>query len=70
MHRLLAPAGWLFVETFSHAQPGEQGPHRFTPDDLRRAFGGRFDVVEIVDTVYQGQLDPYPKALFATLRSK
>ena len=25
-----------------------------------------FDVVEILDTFYQGQLDPYPKAVFAT----
>jgi cyclopropane fatty-acyl-phospholipid synthase-like methyltransferase len=68
MHRLLAPSGWLFVKTFSHHQPGEQGPHRFAPQDLRRIFGGTFAVVEILDTVYQGQLDPYPKALFATLR--
>ena len=70
MHRLLAPSGWLFVKTFSHHQPGQQGPHRFSPKDLRRSFGVRFDVVEILDTVYQGQLDPYPKALLATLRRK
>jgi cyclopropane fatty-acyl-phospholipid synthase-like methyltransferase len=68
MHRLLAPSGRLFVKTFSHHQPGEQGPHRFAPEDLRRIFGGPFDVVEILDSVYQGQLDPQPKALFATLR--
>lgn len=68
MHRLLAPSGWLFVKTFSDHQPGEQGPHRFAPDDLRRIFEARFDAVEILDTVYQGQLDPYPKALFAALR--
>ena len=28
------------------------------------------NVVEILDTVYQGQLDPYPKALLASLRRK
>jgi 2-polyprenyl-3-methyl-5-hydroxy-6-metoxy-1,4-benzoquinol methylase len=70
MSRLLSPSGWLFVKTFSHHQPGEQGPHRFAPEDLRGLFGGRFDVVEIKDTVYQGQLDPSPKALFATLRRR
>ena len=70
MHGLLAPSGRLFVKTFSREQPGEQGPHRFAPDDLRRIFGGRFDVVVILDTVYQGQLDPFPKALFATLQRK
>ena len=70
MQRLLAKSGWLFVKTFSHHQPGEQGPHRFAPEDLRRTFDDRFEVVEILDTVYQGQLDPYPKALFATFRRK
>jgi cyclopropane fatty-acyl-phospholipid synthase-like methyltransferase len=68
MHRLLAPSALLFVKTFSHHQPGDQGPHRFAPEDLRRIFGGPFEIVEILDTVYQGQLDPQPKALFATLR--
>ena len=70
MHGLLAPSGWLFVKTFSHEQPGEHGPHRFAPADLRRIFAGRFDVVAITNTVYQGQLDPYPRALLAELRRK
>jgi cyclopropane fatty-acyl-phospholipid synthase-like methyltransferase len=70
MHRLLARSGWLFVKTFSHDQPGTQGPHRFSPDDLRGAFGARFDVVEILDTVYQGQLDPFPRALLAVFRRR
>jgi 2-polyprenyl-3-methyl-5-hydroxy-6-metoxy-1,4-benzoquinol methylase len=71
MHRLLAPSGWLFLKTFSHHQPGAQGPHRFTPDELRQLFdqSPHFEVVEILDTDYQGQLDPYPKALFAAIRS-
>jgi 2-polyprenyl-3-methyl-5-hydroxy-6-metoxy-1,4-benzoquinol methylase len=70
VHRILAPSGRLFLKTFSHHQPGEKGPHRFAPEDLRGIFDGPFEVVEILDTVYQGQLDPYPKALFATLRRK
>jgi 2-polyprenyl-3-methyl-5-hydroxy-6-metoxy-1,4-benzoquinol methylase len=71
MHRLLAPRGWLFLKTFSHHQPGTQGPHRFAPDDIRQLFEARqrFEVMEIVDTEYQGQLDPYPKALFCAMRS-
>ncbi|HMI87013.1 MAG TPA: class I SAM-dependent methyltransferase [Polyangiaceae bacterium] len=70
MHRLLAPSGWLFLKTFSHLQPGTEGPHRFSPDDIQKLFGdrARFDVVEIRPTVYQGQLDPYPKALFSAIR--
>jgi 2-polyprenyl-3-methyl-5-hydroxy-6-metoxy-1,4-benzoquinol methylase len=72
MHRLLAPSGWLFLKTFSHAEPGIMGPYRFAPADLRATFAARdrFEVAEIVDTVYQGQRDPYPRALFAALRRR
>jgi SAM-dependent methyltransferase len=70
MFRLLAPSAWLFLKTFSHRQPGTEGPHRFAPEDIGRLFAGsqRFEVVEIRETVYQGQLDPYPKALFSAIR--
>jgi hypothetical protein len=68
IRRLLAPAGWLFMKTFSHHQQGTQGPHRFAPDDIRRSFRDGFKVIEILDTDYQGQLDPWPKALFSVLR--
>jgi predicted enzyme related to lactoylglutathione lyase/2-polyprenyl-3-methyl-5-hydroxy-6-metoxy-1,4-benzoquinol methylase len=70
LHGLLGPSGWLFLKTFSHLQPGTDGPFRFTPDEIRRLFEGHFDVVDIVDTVYQGQLDPWPKALFSAFRRK
>ena len=68
---LLAPGGWLFLKTFSHQQPGDQGPYRFAPDEVLRIFGGagRFQVMEVVDTVYQGQRDPWPKALLAIARA-
>ena len=65
---LLAPSGWLFLKTFSQEQPGTQGPHRFTAAQLREVFEGSFEVVEILPTVFQGQLDPFPKALFAGMR--
>jgi cyclopropane fatty-acyl-phospholipid synthase-like methyltransferase len=70
MYRLVAPSGWLLLKTFSHLQPGAEGPHRFTPEDIRRLFGdgARFQVVEILETIYQGQLDPFPKALFSAIR--
>jgi cyclopropane fatty-acyl-phospholipid synthase-like methyltransferase len=70
MHRLIAPSRWLFLKTFSHEQPGTQGPYRFTPEEIRSLFrgGDRFEVVEILDTIYQGQLDPSPKAIFSVIR--
>ena len=70
MQRLLKPSGWLFLKTFSHLQPGTEGPHRFSPDDIRRLFGDRhrFEVVETLSTVYHGQLGFYPKALFSAIK--
>jgi len=70
IRRLLAPEGWLFLKTFSHLQRGTGVPHRFTPDDIRRLFGTsqQFEVVEILDTDFEGQLATYPKALFAAIR--
>lgn len=66
--RLLAPGGFLFLKTFSDEQSGTQGPYRFAPDELRSIFANEFDVLEVLRTVYHGQLDPFPKALFATIR--
>lgn len=66
---LLAPGGWFFLKTFSHLQPGMQGPHRFAPGDIRGCFDAHgLAVVDIRETVYQGQNDPHPKALFSTIR--
>jgi SAM-dependent methyltransferase len=70
IHRLLGPAGWLFLKTFSHLQPGTEGPHRFRPDEIRELFENAFEVIEVKETVYQGQLDPWPKALFCSLRKR
>ena len=72
MYRLLVPSGWLFLKTFSQLQPGTEGPHRFAPEDIRQLFADneRFEVIEISDTVYQGQLDPFPKALFSVMRRR
>jgi 2-polyprenyl-3-methyl-5-hydroxy-6-metoxy-1,4-benzoquinol methylase len=69
MRRLLAPSGWLFLKTFSHQQVGDFGPYRFAPDAIQRLFeSAGFQVVEILDTVFQGQMDPFPKALFSAIR--
>jgi cyclopropane fatty-acyl-phospholipid synthase-like methyltransferase len=65
---LLKPGGYLFLKCFSHLQPGEQGPFRFTPDQIREIFGSRLNVLSIKETVYQGTLDPLPQALFCIMQ--
>src|SRR5262249_3828942 len=39
IQRLLAPSAWLFLKTFSHLQPGDFGPYRFRPEEIRQLFG-------------------------------
>jgi cyclopropane fatty-acyl-phospholipid synthase-like methyltransferase len=65
---LLKMGGYLFLKCFSRLQLGEQGPYRFTPEQIREIFGSRLSVLSIKETVYQGTLDPLPRALFCAMR--
>jgi 2-polyprenyl-3-methyl-5-hydroxy-6-metoxy-1,4-benzoquinol methylase len=65
---LLKPDGYFFLKCFSHLQPGMQGPHRFTPDQIRALFSRQLQVHSITETVYQGTLDPLPRALFGVMQ--
>jgi cyclopropane fatty-acyl-phospholipid synthase-like methyltransferase len=65
---LLKKGGYLFLKCFSRLQPGEQGPYRFTPEQIREIFGGQLNVLSIKETVYQGTLAPLPHALFCVMR--
>jgi cyclopropane fatty-acyl-phospholipid synthase-like methyltransferase len=65
---LLKTGGYLFLKCFSRLQPGEQGPYRFTPEQIREIFGSRLSVLSIKETGYQGTLDPLPRALFCAMR--
>ena len=67
---LLKTGGYLFLKCFSRLQPGEEGPYRFTPEQIREIFGNRLSVLLIKETVYQGTLDPLPRALFCTMRKR
>jgi cyclopropane fatty-acyl-phospholipid synthase-like methyltransferase len=65
---LLKPGGFFFLKCFSHLQAGPQGPHRFTPEQIRALFRSQFQVRSITETVYQGTLDPLPRALFCVMQ--
>ncbi|MBW4430978.1 MAG: class I SAM-dependent methyltransferase [Pelatocladus maniniholoensis HA4357-MV3] len=67
VHNLIKPKGYLFLKCFSHLETREEGPYRFTPEEIKKNFGDRFNVLSIHETVYQGTLDPLPKALFSIL---
>lgn len=65
---LIKPAGYLFLKCFSHKETRENGPYRFTPEDISEIFSARFKILSIQETVYQGTIDPFPQALFCVLK--
>ena len=65
---LLKPGAYFFLKCFSQLQPGTDGPQRFTPEQIRELFGHQLQVRSIKETVYQGTLDPLPRALFCVLQ--
>ncbi len=67
---LLGDGGRLFLKTFSDEQPGAEGPHRFTEKELRDAFEGDFEIETLEKSVFEGQMKPEPKALFAVMKKK
>jgi cyclopropane fatty-acyl-phospholipid synthase-like methyltransferase len=70
VHRVLRPRGWLLLKCFSDKEPGTYGPYRIAAKELRGYFQEKFEVESIRETVFQGTLEPFPKALFATFRRR
>lgn len=64
---LIKPGGYLFLKCFSHLETREEGPYRFTSEEIKQIFSQTFNVRSVEETVYQGTLDPLPKALFCIL---
>jgi len=67
---LLKAKGYLLLKCFSHLQPGDDGPYRFRPDEIRGLFKGDFDVIGIEDSMFSGKHEPPPKAVFSVLRKR
>lgn len=61
------PGGWLLLKCFSHLQPGDVGPYKFTQDEIAAYFGAAFELSSARQTVYQGTLDPLPLVMCCVL---
>jgi SAM-dependent methyltransferase len=59
--------GILFLKCFSDKEPRQEGPYKFSPDGIRDLFNKSFRIDSIKETVYQGTLDPFPRALFVVM---
>jgi ubiquinone/menaquinone biosynthesis C-methylase UbiE len=67
---VLKDKGILFLKCFSDKEPRQEGPYRFSQAEIRSLFSKYFIIDSIKETVYQGTLDPLPKALFAVMIKK
>lgn len=65
---LLQPGGYFFLKCFSQLQPGTGGPYRFTAEHVRAIFSSTLQIHSISESVYQGTLDPLPRALFCVMQ--
>ena len=45
-------------------------PHKLSKQEIMDSFSHDFDVQSIDESVFQGSLDFYPKALFVVLKKK
>ncbi|MDH2906836.1 MAG: class I SAM-dependent methyltransferase [Candidatus Nitrosotalea sp.] len=71
IHEILDDSGLFFLKCFSIKEKNlTYGPYRFSEDEIRYIFSKYFVIESITDVVYQGTLDPLPKALFSVMRKK
>lgn len=64
---IIKKGGYLFLKCFSYRQEGTEGPHRIHPDEISEAFAKDFEIISIIDTLFDGNHKPPPKALFCQL---
>ena len=71
IHQILKKQnGMLFLKCFSDKEPRQEGPYKFSQNEIRDLFGISFKIHSIEETVYQGTLDQLPKALFVVMTNK
>jgi cyclopropane fatty-acyl-phospholipid synthase-like methyltransferase len=68
--QILRNNGILFLKCFSDKERRQEGLYKFSQDEIMDLFNKHFEMVSIKETVYQGTLDPYPKALFVVMKFK
>lgn len=70
VYNLLEKGGFLFLKCFSIREPGNDGPYRISPDELKNYFQENFFLKAIIDTKFKGNRKPNPKGLFGIFRRK
>jgi len=65
--RILKANGILFLKCFSDKEPMQECPYKFSQDGIRDLFSEPFQIDTLKETVCQGTLNPFPKALFVVM---
>ena len=71
--RILKTKGTLFLKVMSIEEKDlaeNEGPHKFSRQEILDTFEEEFEVQNIKPTVYYGTLDPLPKAWFVVLKQR
>jgi len=71
--KILKDDGILFLKVMSIEEKGlpeDEGPYKFSKQEVLDTFEKDFEIIEIKPTVYYGTLEPLPKALFAVIKQK
>ncbi len=71
--KILKDDGILFLKVMSVEEKGlpeNEGPYKFSKQEVLDTFEKDFKIIEIKPTVYYGTLEPLPKALFAVIKQK
>lgn len=68
--RLVRHGGTLMLKCFSEKETMDEGPYRFSAEQVREYFSPDFEIVSIEETVYYGSIEPRPLALFTVMRRR
>ena len=68
--KLLNKKGILFLKCFSIKEKNEEGPYRFSKNQIKNYFNKDFNLKSIRDSVFHSTLDKDPKALFVVMEKK
>jgi len=65
---LLVSGGLLFLKTFSTKEPSNYGPFKFSMEMIEKLFGKDFKILTSRESVFEGTLPVFPKALFTVMK--
>lgn len=70
VHHLLKSGGLLFLKCFSYKEKMSGGPHHFSPSQIKKYFERHFKILSIIESVFQGTIEPLPKALLCVMKKR